>query len=91
MIPELNDFLSMFKSIRNDKGEISWRECCDLYERLEDRMPPLTTVPFDVHQNYSQYLKKAMAKAVDKRKTHDSRSKRLSKIKYPPSNFEAVL
>src|SRR5260221_3763868 len=78
----LHSQLPAFISIQDDKGEISWKECCDLYERLEDRMTPSTTLHFEVHQDYSQYLEKAMAKAMDARDTHSSRSKRLSQLRF---------
>ncbi len=45
-------------------------------------MPPSTTLPLDVHQNYGQYLKKTMARAMGARHTHTSRSERLSEIKF---------
>ncbi len=45
-------------------------------------MTPSTTLHFEVHQDYSQYLEKAMAKAMDARDTHSSRSKRLSQLRF---------
>ncbi len=78
----------MFKSIRNDEGEVSWKECCDLYERLEERMTPWIMLHFDVHENYTKYLKDAMAKAMSARHTHLRRSKELSEITYGGKVFK---
>ena len=61
--------------------------CCDLYERLEERMTPWIMLHFDVHENYTKYLKDAMAKAMGARSTHLTRSKELSEIRYGRSNF----
>ena len=50
-------------------------------------MTPWTMLHFDVHENYTKYLKDAMAKAMDAHDTHHSRSKELSEIRYRPTNF----
>ncbi len=43
-------------------------------------MTPWIMLHFDVHENYTKYLKDAMAKAMGARGTHLLRSKELSEI-----------
>ena len=50
-------------------------------------MTPWIMLHFDVHENYTKYLKDAMAKAMGARGTHLLRSKELSEIRYGRSNF----
>ena len=53
-------------------------------------MAPSTAPHFDVHGNYDEYLEEAIAKAMDRRHTHSSRSERLSKSRFGATEFKAL-